>query len=223
MISCQRLIVDDALPKKTDKPWVRELFQEVLHDNASSHWRTSKTANQNFNLMHKFLRCSGLLDCDTLEEFHKKRTDMGSDGVIELCRNFTDTFCTTAASAKRYLVVFNHLFHRVWGMVPQKMNAMGKRKRIHTLAELDDKLSQTTCSTVVRGARFTKADYFDDAELHRIRVAADVGPDRLRNNLVISLLETTGLRRMGVLNILLCQIAEYNEDESRSRISQQYL
>lgn len=122
LIQRQRtMVIDDALPKNVSEPWVRDLFREILDHEASAHWRTSKTAFQNFHLIHRFLRSSGLLDGGSLDAFHAQRRTLTADNVYELCRRYTDTFCATAASAKRYVVVFNHLFHRVWNMIPGRV------------------------------------------------------------------------------------------------------
>lgn len=109
------------------------MFRGILEHEASVHWRTSKTANQNFNLINKFLRCTGLLDCDSLPSFRNKISGLKVDDVTSMCQTFTDRFCATAASARRYAVVLNHIFHRVWGVVPKRCITPVKRKRIHTL------------------------------------------------------------------------------------------
>lgn len=209
----RRLVLEDALPRKGLTLWVRDLFREILDHPASGNWRTSKTANQNFNLIHKFLRSTGLLNCGSLQEFHERRTTLNSEKVLEMCRGFTDTMCASAASAKRYLVVFNHIFHSVWKMIPEKVKAVAKRRKVRTLQDLDDQLSKSSVGS--GGSGHTKRrDYFDDAELNRIRAAAASGPTRLRDNLLVSLLESTGLRRMGALNILVDDIAERENGEN---------
>ena len=108
-------------------------------------------------------------------------------------------------------MVFNHLFHRVWNKVPDKVNVPGKRRRIHSLQELDENISNASNSSQYSGGKRTQRDYFDDEELQRIRQAADMGGDRLRDNLIISILECTGLRRMGLLNILINEVADREE------------
>jgi hypothetical protein len=68
----RQLVMEDCLPKRGVKPWVRTLLTSILDHDASAHWRTSKSANQNLSLTHKFLRSSGLLGVASLEEFHDK-------------------------------------------------------------------------------------------------------------------------------------------------------
>ena len=215
----RRMVLDDALPKRGLQPWVRELFREILEHDASSHWRTSKTANQNFNMMHKFLRCSGLLDCTSLAEFHQRRAALSAEDITAMCTTFTDRFCATPSSAARYVVVFNHVFHRVWKMITENVRATYKRRRVRTLSELDEQLSASTRSTTSARDRLRPGahrDYFDDAELGRIRSASMEGPHSIRDVLIVTLLETTGIRRMGVLNVLLQEIAEQNEENGPS-------
>lgn len=206
----QRLILEDSLPKRGLQPWMIDLFKEIMEHDGSAHWRSSKTANQNLNMVHKFLRNTILLQVSSLEEFHEKLDSMDAAAIEAACQTFTDRFCATAASARRYVVVFNHIFHRVWKMLPERMNPMTKRRRLQTLSEIDERLSQSSCSTL--GAkRKTHRDYFSEEELSRIRMAAAQGADRLRDSLIVALMECAGLRRMGVLNIQVKDVAELLE------------
>lgn len=209
----RRMVLEDALPKRDMRPWVQELFREILEHEASSHWRTSKTANQNFNLIHKFMRTSGLLDFDSLDDFHRHRMTLDKVSITDMCHRFADAFCATPASARRYLVVFNHLFHKVWKMVPQKVDMPVRRRPIRSLAEMDETLSQTSkSSTGQKNSHPSQQDYFDETELEEIRSAASIGATRIIDSLIVSLLETTGLRRTGILNILVREIAEQEND-----------
>lgn len=63
--------------------------------------------------------------------------------------------------------------------------------------------------------REKEVDYFDDAELERIRTAAATGPHPIRDTMIVSILETTGLRLTGLLNILVSDVAERSEDAGR--------
>lgn len=208
-----RLVEEDAIPKNT-VPWVGALLREILYHEASGNWRTSKTANQTLHLIHRFLRSCGLLDCNSLEEFHSYVQSLTEEDVIRVCHDFTDRFCTTDASARRYLVIFNLVFFRVWGVVPQKLHVPTKKRRIYTIQEMDDRLSQSTKRSSQSGGSVVRqpVDYFNADELKQIREAANQRDQRLRDNLIVSLLETTGLRRKGVLNILVNKIATQGDE-----------
>lgn len=211
-----RVVFDDALPKNIAS-WVADLFREIMDHEASINWRTSKSANQNLHMIHRFLRCSGLLDFTSLPEFHNHLKTMGSEDLTARCREFTDKFCATNASARRYLGVFNHLFHRVYAMWSKPVVAKGRKRKIVSLREIDDQLSQSTAgsSSNRRGNGKENRDYFDQEELERIRRAAESGSQRIRDSLIIYLLETTGLRRMGVLNILVTNVADRGGETGR--------
>jgi integrase len=193
-----------------------DLFREILDHDASATWRTSKTANQSLNMIHKFLRCSGLLDAPSLEVFHDTRSKLTTESIQELCRAFTDRFCVTGASARRYVCVMNHIFCNVWSMLPKKISVPMRKRKIVTLSEMEDRLSQSTrAGNSVSGDRDDRGDYFNNEEVKKITDAASRGPNRVRDTLLVSLLETTGLRRMGVLNILIRDVADTGDDSGR--------
>ena len=108
---------------------------------------------------------------------------MSTDDVKTLCYSFTDRFCATTVSARRYLVVFNHVFHRVWKMVPAPLKMSRTKRKVHNLQELDDRLSQSTSGHSSRGRENAKHDYFDSSELARLREAAKMGPQGMRDHL----------------------------------------
>lgn len=213
----RRCILEDSLPKNIEQQWIRVLLQEILEHEASSHWKTSKTANQTLSMIHKFLRASGLLMSASLEDFHVRVSGMSLDVVRAICAEFTDKFCASAASARRYIVVFNHLFHRIWRLTPDKITIMPRKRKVVSITDLDERLSQSTRNSVNSKTRAERGclDYFNEVELKRIREAAAQGPTQIRDILIIDLLETTGLRRMGLLNLLVREVAERGDDSGR--------
>lgn len=215
IIRQKRMVLEDALPRDVKAEWVRQLLREILDHPASGHWKTSKTANQMLHMIHKFLRCTGLLDHDTLEAFHVRTKKLGEDEIKTLSADFTDKLCRTGASAKRYVVVINHLFHRMWGSLRAPLPVMNKRKRVVSLEEMDDNLSRSTASSVLRREAGVEHDYFSAEELTRIREAARAGPKSVRDRLIVGILEMTGLRRTGILNLLVANVAEEGSESGR--------
>lgn len=206
------VVVDDSLPKGCTA-WMKELLKDIMEHPASQKWRTSRCANQNLHLIHRFIRCTRLNDSQSKEHFISKIEEMSEAEVRSICEEFSDKFCSTTASARRYLGVFNHLFYRLWCKVPRQINMPAKKRKLYSLEELDARLSQSTRSSAT-GKMGESQDYFDETELSSIRMAAASGPleHRLRDTLIVGILETTGLRRMGLLNIQLNNIAEYCEE-----------
>lgn len=74
------------------------------------------------------------------------------------------------------------------------------------MAEIDDALSD--CSTHHRDTAERDVDYLTEAQTNALLAAA---APSTRNTLIIRLLLTTGLRRRGVVNIRLCDVARWNE------------
>lgn len=210
----RKVITEDAIPKRITG-WVREIFNEILLHDASATWRTSRSANQNFHLIHRFLRATGFLESDSSESFKAKLSMLGADQIIRTCQEFSDKFCFTSSSARRYLVVFNHIFHRVWAIMKTPIRYPMKKRKIYHLAELDERLSSYTSSTAStqRGARHQ--DYFNEVELSKLRQAASQGRNPKQDTLIIVLLQTTGLRRSGLLNIKTESIAGKGEGTGR--------
>lgn len=213
----KRIILEDALPKKGLAPWMQVLFRDIMEHSASVGWRTSKSANQNLNMVHKFFRCTGLLACDSLETFNEKMQSLSPNEIERMCLEFTDKFCSTDASARRYLVVFNHIFHKVYATIPYKIKAPKRSRRVFTRADLEDKLSQCTAASSANSASGrvngnNSCDYFDEKELESIKEAAKQGDHAFRDTLIVTLLETSGLRRMGLLNIMVVEVAERGDE-----------
>lgn len=111
-------------------------------------------------------------------------------------------------------MVINHAFHRVWGILPNKAcKHTRKRKIVHLEDVADQYLSASTASG--SGREDSRMDYFTEAELKVIRDAAGTGPDAIRDSLIVCLLETTGLRRTGVLNIQTRDVADTSDHTGR--------
>ena len=210
-----RVVLEDALPRNVADLWVKDVLKEILEHSASGNWRTSKTANQTLHLIHRFLRCAGLLDFGSKEAFESHIRELQPDRIQRLCLDFTDKFCATSASARRYTVIFNHLFHRVWNRVPAPITMPSKKRRIRTLEELEDHLSSQSSSSSRHRQENRTLDFFGAAELQKLRTAAAEGPAAICRKMIILLLEMTGLRRMGVLNLLVSEVAERVEGTGR--------
>ena len=127
------------------------------------------------------------------------------DTVVGTCTSYLQTFCADEASRRRYRHVFRLLFVSYLGNVPAE-----RFQRIvdaavpmyETLADLDERLSTTSAGD---GRTRNKRKHFTQEEVDRLLSAQTRCIDRL----VIVLLQTTGLRRRGLLNILIQDVATH--------------
>jgi integrase len=213
--------VEDALPRAVKNTWVAELLAEIMDHPASRAWKNSATAHQSLSLVHRFLRCAELLRFRSLGDFKDHIKQMSVQDVESVCLSFTDKYCKTHAAAKRYLVVFNHIFHKVWGVLKEKYKAHKAMKRTYsTLQEMAEVLSQTTGTLSDQGAErnSSEEDYFTAAETERLFAAAGraENPHRIRDELIVSALLSTGLRCAALLNMKIRDVATLVDDENDS-------
>ena len=214
VVSNKRILVELAVPRRvlTQGGWVRDFFVDILHHPCTASWKTSQTANQTLAMVHKFLSSAGLLDMSrfaTKESMFAHVTSTGTEGISEICYNFTDKLCTSEASARRYLVVFKLLFVHILQMpCAQQISRIRKRRRVYTLQEMD-KISISSSSTEHSCSTTGKVRWFEDTEVHSMYNAAS---GSLRDSLIVHLLLTTGLRRKGLLNIKTKDIALQDQD-----------
>lgn len=205
----RHLYEEDALPRRFDRPWIRDLLKLVLEHPKSNNWRTSKTAHQTLSLVHNFLRSVGLLDHDNLGDFLAHIQALALEDVENLCKQFTDVLCS-ASSAKRYIHVFNLLFVDIWEKRPTRFRRSDavRKRRCHTLREFDREITSSSGQSLLSADRRRHVDHFSETEIQQLRLAARCSP---RDQLVVDLLLVTGLRRMGLLNIRVDDVAECHE------------
>lgn len=206
----RRLTREDALPRSLEPLWLRAYFIEILNDEKTSSWKSSRTARQQFSLIYKFLRTSGLLRFDNLQAFKDHMATMDESETRALCKQYVDANTRSEASARRYIPVFNLLFVQLWCTLPQKLGktSLKRKRKVWKLEELDDRLSQSSGLSTARGEGTNRTDNFDEEEVGRLRSAASECP---RDNLVCTILLTTGLRRQGVLNIRVEDVAQFED------------
>ena len=128
---------------------------------------------------------------------------MTPEAVRDLCAAFTDRLCASTQSAHAYVRVFNLLFVDVFGVVPQRFTVPRRKHLIVSLQELDDMLS--TASSGRMDGRMPHTDHYTQPETDRLLAAA--AQRGLRDHLAVALLATTGLRRRGLLNIRVEDVA----------------
>jgi integrase len=104
--------------------------------------------------------------------------------------------------------VFNLLFVRVWRKRTEPFRAFAKRKRLKSLEELDAELSESSG----HGGGARGRDHWTEAELTALRDAAG---DHPRDAMIVTLLLMTGLRRRGLLNVRLDDIAHRDSATGR--------
>lgn len=206
----RHLYEEDALPRRVERPWVRDLLKLILDHPKSSNWRTSKTAHQTLSLVHNFLRTTGQLEHPSLEAFLAHIQSLTLEAVEDLCRQFTDVLCS-ASSAKRYIHVFNLLFVDVWEKRTTRFRRVDavRKRRCRSLRDFDREINSSSGQSLLSADRHRRVDHFNEAEIERLRGAAGHSP---RDQLVVDLLLVTGLRRMGLLNVRLEDVAEYKQD-----------
>ena len=160
-------------------------------------------------MVHRFLRCSGLLDFEDFDAFRRHLATLSAEVVRDTCAAFTDRLCTSTQSAHAYVRVFNLLFVDVFGVVPHRFTVPRRKHRIISLQELDDMLS--TASSGRLDGRMPRTDHYTQPETERLlAAAARLG---LRDHLAVALLVTTGLRRRGLLNIRVADVATRAVDD----------
>lgn len=216
LIRQTRVVLEDVIPKCT-VPWGSSFFSWVVQSSAAGGWNTSATAKQIISMMHKFLRTTGWMDGTFLthEDFSEYiREHVSIDDISVKCRHFVDTFCDTPESSKRYVHVFRLLFVAVWGKMTEeqflKLKPKSQKRVIQSLEELDDILSSNNSNTM---NIVDRTAFFTSEEEERIANAARVNP---RDNMIITLLRTTGMRRRGIANILIPDVASL-DDKSQWR------
>lgn len=204
-----QVVVDDAIPTAIRGTWAAELFTNILGHNATSGWRTSASAHQNLAMIHKFLRATGLLDCTSLAQFESTIRAKSRAEIERMCGDFTDKLCASSASARAYVGVFNMLFHKVFDVLQQPLAIPRKRRRMLTLEQLDRELSVAGSS--VSGRRGKGVTFLSTEEVERLVQAAESKP---QDSLIVGLLVTTGLRRRGLLNIKVSDVAKRHTEGS---------
>lgn len=202
-----RLVREDAIPAEMKAEWMRELFGDILCHPSSGGWKTSASARQNLSMLHKFLRSTSLTDAENREAFELKVRALSRTEVEEMCSRFTDQLCASTQSAKSYLVVFNLFFHRFYTVITEPLTAACRKRRILTLEQLDRELSSSAGSSLRGGMR--TAPYLSSEEVDRLCSIASGTP---REALIVGLLSTTGLRRRGLLNIRITDVAQIGAD-----------
>lgn len=163
-------------------------------------------------MVHRFLRCVGLLNFDDFPSFREHIHNLAAQTIQEMCAAFADRLCASSNSARAYVRIFNIMFVDVFNVVPHRFIVPRRRHRIISISELDDMLS-TTSSTIGGGsAGLPRTDHFTASETDQlISAAAQCG---LRDHLMVTLLATTGLRRRGLLNIRTIDVAKLSENSN---------
>jgi integrase len=153
-------------------------------------------------MVHRFTRCSGLLNFTDFAAFRHHVANLSTDTVREMCALFADRLCASTKSAHAYVRVFNMLFVDVFPVVAQRFTIPRRTHRIIRIDELDDMLSTASSGT----GMVQRTDHFTQAETEQLLVAAAEGG--ARDHLMVALLCTTGLRRRGLLNIRVEDVAK---------------
>lgn len=205
----RRLVEEDAFPKGIRGTWVVGCMRKIIDNPISSAWRTSKSARQILSMVHHFLHSTKLLDHKSYEEFECHIKGLSADGAKEICQEFCEKHCHNEKGARRYARIQNIVFHHVWSVMPQPIKATRVRRRFRTLAEVDEALSDSSAHG--RAAN-------DDHEIHYLteaqcRALEAAARGSLRDHLLVRLLLTTGLRRQGVANIRICNVASWDEEK----------
>ena len=127
----RRIIEEDAIPARIATPWVREMLRFILHHPVQGFvgenpqplaiknggWRTSATAHQCLSMVHRFTRCSGLLNFPDFAAFRRHIAQMSTEAIRDMCALFADRLCASSKSAHAYVRVFNMLFVDVFPVV----------------------------------------------------------------------------------------------------------
>jgi integrase len=204
----RQLVSQDVIPKSVRGTWVADLMNKIMSHPVSVSWRTSKSANQNLKTVHALLRAMGLLDHNSLDEFEKFLSAQSPDELRQKCDNYNSHLCSTKSRVKQCTRIQNIIFHHVWALFPNPIKTVGFRKRMRTLEELDDELSNSTG----RGVEGNDKDvlFLSSEQCTALIRACN---DMLCDMLIVKLLLTTGLRRKGVVNIRIQDVAQWNDEK----------
>lgn len=209
----RRVVISDSVPKSSNEPvWAPLLWENILLSPAATGWKTSSTGKQMLCMIRKFLRATGWMDghFESHEDFSAYiKSTLDLKEITDKCRFFMDTFCSSSASAKRYLRVYHFLFVSFWKIIDEtqfKITAPTPRHRVaRTLEELDAALSSSSAGEDTG----YKTLFFTEEEEARIVQAALGSP---RDHCIITILRTTGLRRRGVTNLLISDLADRQQE-----------
>lgn len=193
------------MPRNVNKSWMKELFCDVMKTK-KARWKTSATGRQEISMLHKFLRATGWasLEFEGLASFRNYvAREVTENQIVETCMGFLDKFCAEQASRRRY----QHIFRLFFVAYLEKVS----KERFHaivdatipeyeTLADLDERLSASTCHD---GNTGDNRKYFTQEEVDRLLQAQH----RIIDRLVVAMLETTGLRRRGLVNVRISDVA----------------
>lgn len=217
LVRQRRLTIEDALPRSLRPPWLVGVFQDIVANEGTSSWKTSKTARQQLSMIYKFLRGTPLLSVATREEFETTMAGMQPDEAKGLCQAFLDG-CTSASAARRYVTVLNLLFADLWPKLPERLRkqTLRRKRKFYTLRDLDQHVhSQSSAQSGDEHLR-SRRDHFTPDEVRRLRDAAHQSP---RDSLIVVMLLTTGLRRQALLNIRIVDVAEWSGSSWTARPS----
>lgn len=202
----RQLVQEDVVPKALRGTWKAEILNKVLQNPISAAWRTSKSARQTLSMIHHMLRCMNLLQCEDFETFEMNLKQLAAEDVQKLCGEFCDTLCHGVKSARQYSRVQNIVFHHVWRLLPQPIKHSRQRRRMRTLAELDDALSEA--SNANRNTKDKDILFLTEEQCQSLINACG---NCVRHLLIVKLLLTTGLRRQGLVNIRITDVAAWDE------------
>lgn len=211
----RRVVMDDSVPKRLNPPWLRDLFQDIITSDYTTAWKTSKTARQQLSLVYKFLRQSPWLrENSSREQFERTMQALDTEEVMRCCQAFLDG-CRSRQAARRYVCILNLLFADLWTKLPQRFRRehLHQKRRFCTLRDLEESQGQSHSSAPSGEDRSRhQRDYFTPAEAMRLQETAAGHP---RDNLIVVLLLTTGLRRQALLNIRIVDVLEWNTSRAR--------
>lgn len=203
-----QLVWEDMIPRKIQGTWVADVMKKILEHPISSNWQTSKTAYETIKMIHQFLTTVGLLDHESVEDFEAALFKLSPDEVKTHCKVFNERFCSTPSRVKQYCRVQNIIFHHVWVVLTQAMKPVGNRKRVRSMSDLDDALSEK--SVQAPGDSNTEVLFLTEDQTKMLIEACG---NSVQKTLIIKLLLTTGLRRKGIVNIRIKDVASWNDQQ----------
>jgi integrase len=207
-----QLVKEDIIPRRLRNTWVGELLDKVLQHPASAGWRTSRCARQMLSMVHHLLRRLNLLEVTTLADFEQNLLNLEPATLQRMCNEFCEVHCVGSQSVKRYTRIQNLVFHHVWSRLPQAIKPTAHRRRVRTLEEIDAALSDSSGGG---GGSRGSGDGERDVAFLTVKQSEDLLAacgDCLRSRLMIQLLLTTGLRRQGLVNIRIMDVAHWDEE-----------
>lgn len=207
----RHLVREDMMPAALRGTWRAELMDRILEHPASATWRTSLSARQTLGMVHHMLRTMGLTSCSSLGEFDELVAGLDVEDLSRRCREFCSNHCNTAARAGHYTRIQNLVFHEVLGLLPKALKPRANRKKVRTLQELDAALSDSSG----RGNGGREGPPVRFLTVEQCRALEEACGDVLRSQLIVRLLLTTGLRRQGLVNIRIMDVAVWNEQAGR--------